>query len=164
MENSFKKYILILTAIVGISVVGYLIYKNLYTNSKTSGNDTTTVSDSNADIDESDAAVDGDTEFESGYEDWDEKYLEYAKDNNVVLFFYAPWCPTCKVLNDNLNTSIDDVPNNLLLLKTNYDSEKELKKKYGVTYQHTLVQVDENGDMIKKWSNSYTLDDIVSEI
>jgi hypothetical protein len=37
-------------------------------------------------------------------------------------------------------------------LKTDYDSNNELKKKYGVTYQHTFVQIDSNGNMITKWN------------
>jgi hypothetical protein len=50
------------------------------------------------------------------------------------------------------------------ILKVDYDKETELKKKYGVTYQHTLVQVDKDGNLIKKWSGSPTLTKLVSEI
>jgi hypothetical protein len=50
------------------------------------------------------------------------------------------------------------------ILKTDYDKETELKKKYGVTYQHTLVQVDKSGNMIKKWSGGGTLDNLLSQI
>ena len=38
----------------------------------------------------------------------------------------------------------------------------ELKKKYEVTYQHTFVQVDAQGNMIKKWSGG-ALADIIDE-
>lgn len=49
-------------------------------------------------------------------------------------------------------------------MKVNYDNSKELKTKYGVTYQHTLVQVDKDGKLLKKWAGSPTLSDLVSEI
>ena len=56
-------------------------------------------------------------------------------------------------------------------MKVDYDSasgaksqEIALKPKYGVTYQHTLVQVDANGNQVKKWNNSYTLEEILREI
>jgi hypothetical protein len=45
-----------------------------------------------------------------------------------------------------------------------YDNSDELKKKYGVTYQHTLVQVDKDGNLIKKWSGSPTLTSLVKEV
>lgn len=46
----------------------------------------------------------------------------------------------------------DKIPENMVLMKTDYDTYTELKKKYGVTYQHTFVQVDENGNELTKWN------------
>ncbi len=97
-------------------------------------------------------------------------YTAYTADNiaeasaqhDVVLFFHASWCPTCKALNNALESAT--IPNGLTILKTDYDKEAELKKKYGVTYQHTLVQVDANGNMIKKWSGGNTLESVVSQV
>lgn len=40
----------------------------------------------------------------------------------------------------------------MLLFKTDYDTEKALKQKYGITYQHTFVYVDKDGKQIKKWN------------
>jgi thioredoxin-related protein len=31
-------------------------------------------------------------------------------------------------------------------------AEKELAKKYGVTYQHTFVQIDAEGNEVTKWN------------
>lgn len=45
-----------------------------------------------------------------------------------------------------------------------YDDSDDLKIRYGVTYQHTLVQVDENGKQLKKWSGSPTLEELKSEV
>ncbi len=48
---------------------------------------------------------------------------------------------------------------------TSTDSKTpDLKKKYGVTYQHTLVQVDAAGNTIKKWSGGNTLSSVLSMI
>ena len=38
-----------------------------------------------------------------------------------------------------------------VLIKVDYDTEKDLKKQYGVTIQHTLVQTDSDGNKIAKW-------------
>lgn len=62
-----------------------------------------------------------------------------ASDKKVVLFFYAPWCPSCKFADTNL--SKEKIPPNIVIFKTDYDSNIELRKKYGVTYQHTFVSI-----------------------
>lgn len=100
-------------------------------------------------------------------------YISYAdfsaqkatyKDAHVVLYFYAPWCPTCRVLDKDVTANVSNLPANTVIVKTDYDSSVSLKKKYGVTYQHTLVQIDANGEKVKKWSGSPKLKDVVSEI
>lgn len=88
--------------------------------------------------------------------------LANAEKGNVVLFFHAPWCPTCKEADKNFTSA--STPEGLTLLKTDYDSSTELKKKYGVTYQHTFVQVDKDGNLIKKWSGSTNYGAIEKEL
>lgn len=99
------------------------------------------------------------------------EYVEYAPHKvslfpnaNIVLFFHASWCPSCKALDNDITSHLSDIPKNLVILKTNYDTEKDLKKKYGVTYQHTLVQVDTEGNMIKKWSGGNTFESVVNQV
>ncbi|OGG26589.1 hypothetical protein A3A64_01570 [Candidatus Gottesmanbacteria bacterium RIFCSPLOWO2_01_FULL_48_11] len=47
---------------------------------------------------------------------------------------------------------MNEIPQDVVLLKLNYDTATELKKKYGVTYQHTFVQVDAQGNKVTAWS------------
>jgi len=84
--------------------------------------------------------------------------------HDVVLFFRASWCPMCRALNADITAHLKDIPANLTILDVDYDNSVDLKKKYGVTYQHTLVQVDAQGNLIKKWSGSPTLSSLVSEV
>jgi hypothetical protein len=44
-----------------------------------------------------------------------------------------------------------------------YDNSKDLQKKYGVTYQHTFVQIDENGEALSKW-NGGDVDKLLSTV
>lgn len=81
-----------------------------------------------------------------------------------VIFFAASWCPTCRALDKELVNSKKQIPDNLTILKADFDTEKELRKKYGVTLQHTLVQVDSNGNLITKWSSSRDLTEILEEV
>ncbi len=97
------------------------------------------------------------------YADYTAKKDSY-EDARVVLYFHAPWCPTCKALDKDITANIANLPANTVIVKADYDSSTDLKKKYGVTYQHTLVQVDGSGNKIKKWSGSSELKDLIAEI
>ena len=98
------------------------------------------------------------------YEAYAPEKLARAASGDVVLFFHASWCPSCRVLNADIEKNLSAVPENVSILKVNYDTESELKKKYGVTYQHTLVQVSADGSLIKKWSGGSNLGNLVSQI
>lgn len=98
------------------------------------------------------------------YIPYDPAKLALAKEGSVVLFFRASWCPTCKALDADIRANLSKIPQGVTILDVDYDSSRDLQQKYGVTYQHTLVQVDADGTMIKKWSGSPTLTDILSQI
>lgn len=98
------------------------------------------------------------------------KYLAYedvslaSLEGDIVLDFYASWCPSCRKLESDINNSLSDIPADLNIIVVNYDKETALKTKYGVTKQHTLVQVDQQGNLIKKWSGGSTLESIVANV
>lgn len=98
------------------------------------------------------------------YEIYSPEKLMLAESGKVVLFFHAPWCPTCRAANTDINKNLSQIPQSVHILKTDYDSNTTLKQKYGVTYQHTFVQVDSGGSLIKKWSRSDTLSKILENI
>jgi thiol-disulfide isomerase/thioredoxin len=96
------------------------------------------------------------------YEAYDTTLLAKADNGDVVLFFRASWCPTCRALDTNIKNNT--IPSNLTILDVNYDDSAELRKKYGVTVQHTLVKVNSSGELIKKWSGGNTLETIIKQI
>jgi len=99
------------------------------------------------------------------YEAYDAtKVAQAATDGKAVLFFHANWCPTCRALNSNIESNLSKIPSGVTIFKTDYDTQTALKKKYGITYQHTMVQVDAEGNQITKWSGSPTLNDLISKI
>lgn len=107
----------------------------------------------------------GEVTLKSGsYEAYAPEKLARAETGDVVLFFHASWCPSCRGLNADIEQNLGVIPPGVSILKVDYDTESELKKKYGVTYQHTLVQVAADGTLIKKWSGSPTLSTLVTEI
>lgn len=87
-----------------------------------------------------------------------------AQQGQAVIFFHAPWCPTCAALERDLDASLGDIPAGLTLLKTDFDTSLELRKRYGVTIQHTFVQVDAQGNAISKWVGGNTLESVVARL
>ena len=97
------------------------------------------------------------------YQAYDSGKLANAKTGKVVIFFAASWCPDCRKLDGDITAHLGQIPAATTILKADYDKEVALKQKYGVTYQHTLVQVDQDGNMLKKWSASPTLADLITK-
>ena len=97
------------------------------------------------------------------YEAYSEDKLSRAEDGTVVLAFLAEWCKSCRAVEKSINDQLDEIPAGLSILKLDYDKETALKKKYGVTTQHSFVKVDAEGNMIKKWSGGNTLESVVSQ-
>jgi len=98
------------------------------------------------------------------YEAYSPEKIARADTGDVVLFFHASWCPSCRALNGDIEKNVGAIPAGVTILKTDYDKETELKKKYGVTTQHTLVQVDKDGNLIKKWSGGSKLENLLSQV
>jgi thiol-disulfide isomerase/thioredoxin len=94
-------------------------------------------------------------------------YADFAADpasfaaGDVVLFFNASWCPKCQETDANIGRT--GLPDDFTLVRVDFDSETSLRQKYGVTLQHTFVQIDEGGQQLAKWNGSFTVDDIVSK-
>lgn len=104
------------------------------------------------------------------------KYIEYKdpstleiKNSKTVLFFYANWCPTCIPVDKEFSNNLNKIPEDVKVVRVNYndpdtdENEKTLARKYGITYQHTFVQIDENGDVVTKW-NGGGLDKLLSNV
>lgn len=89
---------------------------------------------------------------ESRYMDYTRVAFDSAKSKKRVYFFHASWCPTCKAANAEILGNLDGIPEDVIVFKTDYDSNAELKKQYGITYQHTFVLVDDMGKEVKKWN------------
>lgn len=83
------------------------------------------------------------------------KYINYSAEElsnatgKRILYFHAPWCPQCQELDASIKKG--PIPNGVTIIKTDFDSNQELRKKYGVTQQTTLVLIDENGNLVKKY-------------
>ena len=87
------------------------------------------------------------------------KNYVWAPGKESVLFFSAAWCPSCVAADKNFKAetslSIDTD-----ILKVDYDSNKDLRDKYGVTSQHTFVLIDAEGNLVKKMAGGSKSSDL----
>lgn len=83
------------------------------------------------------------------------RYIAYNSNQSantegrVLLFFYASWCPQCRALDQSITKQ--GVPNNMTIFKVDYDTSGELKQRYGITLQTTVVEIDQQGELVKKF-------------
>lgn len=107
--------------------------------------------------------------LDSQYIEYSKVALEKAATNRRVLFFYASWCPTCESADAGFTQNASKIPEDVTLVRVNYNDpdtdqeEKDLAKKYGITYQHTFVQIDSTGKEVTKW-NGGKIDELLSNI
>lgn len=57
----------------------------------------------------------------------------------VALHFHADWCPTCRAQETVLQSLKTEKGLDLTVLVANYDTEKDLKRRFNVNAQSTLV-------------------------
>jgi thiol-disulfide isomerase/thioredoxin len=79
-----------------------------------------------------------------------------------IIFFHAPWCPTCKAGEADINANLDKIPEGFQILKTDFDTSTALRQKYGVTSQSTFVKVDKDGNKLSMGNGFTKLADIVA--
>lgn len=112
---------------------------------------------------DSDSMMEGEAMMKSGtYGEYSGEKLALAGEGDLVLFFHANWCPTCRALDAALSES--PIPEGVHILKVDYDSNTALRQQYGVTTQHTLVQVNVQGEMIQKFQGVFSIEDIVGKL
>lgn len=104
-----------------------------------------------------------------GYVKYSKETLDQATKNRRVLFFYANWCPICKPADADFTTNVNKIPSDVTVIRVNYNDtdtdqeEKDLAKKYAITYQHTFVQIDAEGKEVTKWNGGQT-DELLAKI
>ena len=121
--------------------------------------------------DSSDAGKDSSNKSNSESQQLPAGYVSYAdysgneakySDADVVLFFNASWCSTCVEADKQLSGA--QFPDDLVVVSVDYDSNQDLRQKYGVTTQHTFVQINPDGSEVTKFTGSKTVDDISGQL
>jgi thioredoxin 1 len=74
-----------------------------------------------------------------------------AAQGPTVLFFAADWCPTCQTALRDISANGARM-NGITVVVVDYDNAADLKKRYGVTTQHTYVQIDAEAARVVIWN------------
>lgn len=82
------------------------------------------------------------------YIDFEEGIIERTE-GTKLLFFHAPWCPQCRMLDADIKA--EGLPAGVTIIKVDYDTSQSLRQKYGVTLQTTIVRIDDQGELAKKF-------------
>jgi thioredoxin 1 len=90
--------------------------------------------------------------MKSNYTAYSKEAFDKASSQKRVLFFAASWCPSCRAADKNFNENLKKIPENVMVFKTDYDTETALKTKYKITRQHSFVYVDAKGVALKSWA------------
>lgn len=83
---------------------------------------------------------------------------------DIVLFFYASWSPSAINTDKDITAKKEKLPDDLTILRVNFDDAEAMKQQYGITDPQTFVQVTNTGELIKKWRGANTLEDIIQQI
>ena len=84
-------------------------------------------------------------------------------DSKVVLFFNATWCPDCRAITEALTSDPGKIPAGTTVVSVDYDQHADLRQRYGVTMQHTFVQINSSGDKVRQWASTST-DGLLKEL
>ncbi len=100
---------------------------------------------------------------EGSYQEYSEARLAEAT-GTKILFFHASWCPQCRALEADIKKQ--GVPEGITIFKVDYDNSQALRKKYGVTLQTTVVKVNDQGNLISKFTpyQNPTLENALSNL
>jgi thiol-disulfide isomerase/thioredoxin len=126
--------------------------------------------DSEKMLNEDEEMMDTDTEVQvmnkstGGYFPYNAEAVSNSAADTIVLSFSATWCPSCRAFDADVTKNLNAVPESVEIFKVDYDTNVALRQKYGVTTQHTFVQIKSDGTQIKKWTGGNTLASVLAQI
>ena len=103
-----------------------------------------------------DVSASGASSLSTRYIDYSSEALAKATENNgkaVIWFAALKWCPSCQAADRDFRANFDKVPKDVSIMKIDYDTATDLKKKYAIVMQDTFIYVDSKGKEITRWNS-----------
>lgn len=163
MTNKHITYILL--ALLVIIVIGFFATQTTNNQSGTNGNRQSNYPPTNTNVDNNEAAEQNTaTPSPDRFKDYDAEQIANSDAEHIILFFHANWCPSCKALEEDIKANQASIPDNMEIYKVSFDTATELKSRYGVRVQHSLLEINQNGEAESTILHSSTLASLVNSI
>lgn len=90
----------------------------------------------------------------SYYINFSAKEFEMAKAEGrpILLYYYASWCPICRVEEPVIKTLVESMAVPVAGFRVDYDTNEIMKKMFNVPYQHTTVILNTNGAEVSRFA------------
>lgn len=144
-----RKYIftIVLTVVAVALAVGGVLYLRSSQEADRQNQQMSEKRQSSSDTDEV-AMTETDGETAGAYVGYSQPAVD-STSGRRVLFFHAPWCPQCRMIEADIKDST--IPSGITIFKVDYDTNQDLRAEYGVTLQTTFVEIDSDGELINKY-------------
>lgn len=165
--SHIKIGIVVLLIAVG---VGYLATKDNGSKAITAEDTTKVVSEKSTvdtvttEVDETPSASDAQVAEVGIYQAYDPALVANSDAEHIILFFAASWCPSCRALDKDIVANQGAIPSGVEIYKVDYDTAIALKKQYGVTTQHSLIEIASDGTAKSNITHPATLADVLKTI
>ena len=103
----------------------------------------------------------------SNYVDYTPEAVQQALDdkNDVVIYFGANRCPTCTGFEKRLLSTLDQIPDDLMIFAADVDRDTEAKAEYSVRVQSTTVYLWDSWEILTtRVARDHSLGDILGVI
>ena len=109
----------------------------------------------------------------SPYYRFDKAHFENSLQQGKIIFldFHADWCPICQSEKPGILAAFNELNNeNAVGYQVHYndkyttEDDREMAKKYGITYQHTKIIIGKDGNVASKSLEVFSKEKIINEI
>lgn len=98
------------------------------------------------------------------YTTYDSEKIADSNADHILLFFHATWCPSCRALDANIVANSSTIPSDVEIYKVDYDTSTDLKRQYGITTQHSLIEISADGTAQSSVTHPQSLADILQTL
>jgi thiol-disulfide isomerase/thioredoxin len=95
---------------------------------------------------------------------YDAEQIAQSDADTILLFFHATWCPSCRALDADILANADSIPAGVEIYKLDYDTQTALKRQYGVTTQHSVIEIDATGAAQSSISHPLTFQAVIATL
>lgn len=87
-----------------------------------------------------------------------------AANRPVILYYWAVWCPICKIEEPRLRRLIEQSPLGIKGFRVDYDNDLDVVRQYNIFIQHTAIYLNADGEEVARTIGTQTDEQIRTNI